>query len=45
MEVDLTLDVHSVDLLDEILTPPLLLNVGGLLEEDEAESAFDVLGE
>jgi hypothetical protein len=41
----LTTDVHSVDLLDEILAPTLLFNVGRILEEDEAETALHVLKE
>ncbi len=36
-------DVHSVDLLDEILASALLIDVGRILEEDEAESPFHVL--
>ena len=37
-------DVHSVDLLDEILASALLIDVGRIFEEDEAKSSFHVLG-
>lgn len=39
----MVVDVHSVDLIDEVLGPAFLFHVRSVLEEDEAEAPFDVL--
>jgi len=35
-------DIHSVDLIDEVLGPAFLFHVRGVLEVDEAKAPFDV---
>lgn len=39
----MVVDVHSVDLIDEVLGPTLFFHVRSVLEEDEAKATFDVL--